>query len=129
MSVHSTHYDDPEEYERDLRAEYAKEEYEERHGIVKDIPFYTDDPEDPHWICENCAHCKSFNARKPVIAFRTWVDDKGYVHNNKDKPVKENLYARWSFNEEYIPANLCERTNNQVMDDDFCEEFEEVERK
>lgn len=127
MSVHSTHYDDPEEYERDLKWEYRREQWEQDHGIIDDLPFYTDDPDDPHCRCENCGHCKSFNARKPVISFRNWVDDKGYVHNNPDRPTPQNLYARWSSKEEYIPANICELTNNQVMDDDCCEEFIEVE--
>ena len=22
------------------------------------LPFYTDDPDDPHWRCENCAKCE-----------------------------------------------------------------------
>lgn len=127
MSVHSTHYDDPDEYRRDLEYEYRKEQYEQTHGIEEDMPFYTDDPDDPHWRCENCKHCKQFNARKPVIGFRTWIDDKGYVHNNPEKPVKDNLYAHWSFNGDYTLANLCELTNNQVMDDDYCAEFEEKE--
>ena len=34
MSVHSTHYDDPDEYERDLRWEYRKGNEEDK------IPFY-----------------------------------------------------------------------------------------
>lgn len=33
MSVHSTHYDDPEEYERDLAFEYRREQWEQDHGI------------------------------------------------------------------------------------------------
>lgn len=48
MSVHSTYYEDRDEYERDLRYEYRKE----------DMPFYTDEPDDPHWQCENCAKCE-----------------------------------------------------------------------
>ena len=120
MSVHSTYYEDPEEYERDLKFEYRKE----------DLPFYDDDPDNEYYetnCCENCGHCKSFNARKPVIHFSNYIDDKGYVHNNPDRPVKENLSARWSFDEEYIPGNICELTHNQVMDDDYCEDFEERE--
>lgn len=31
MSVHSTHYDDPEEYERDLAFEYRREQWEQDH--------------------------------------------------------------------------------------------------
>ena len=52
MSVHSNHYEDPEEYERDLRAEYAREEYEERHGI--EIPFYTH-----QFVCQECEYFKT----------------------------------------------------------------------
>ena len=39
MSVHSTNYDDPEEYERDLKWEYRKEQWEQDHGIINDLPF------------------------------------------------------------------------------------------
>lgn len=125
MSVHSTHYDDPEEYERDLRFEYRKEQYEQDHGIVGDMPFYTDDPDDPHWRCERCAYCKTFNLRKPIIHFHTHVDDKGYVHNNPEKPVKENFTAMWSLDGDYVSGNICMLTHNQVMDDDFCADFSE----
>ena len=126
MSVHSTHYDDPEEYERDLRFEYRKEQYEQDHGIVGDMPFYTDDADDPHWKCENCGHCMTFNARKPIIHFMTYIDDKGYVHNNPEKPVKENLIAMFSPLPEYTACNICKLTHNQVMDDDYCEDFIEI---
>lgn len=44
MSVHSNHYDDPEEYERDLKAEYRQEQWEQDHEIV--IPFYTTEQEE-----------------------------------------------------------------------------------
>jgi len=123
MSVHSNHYDDPEEYRRDLQYEYRQEQWEQDHGIEA---FCTDDADKPHYRCENCKHCKLFNARKPIIAFMKYVDDEGYVHNNPDKPTRDNLYARWSYENEYIPSNLCELTNNQMMDDDYCEDFEEV---
>lgn len=89
------------------------------------LPFYTDDPDDPHWRCENCGHCMTFQARKPKVGFRVWVDDKGYVHNNKNKPIPENLYAYQSYDAEYVTANICMITHNQVMDDDYCEEFQE----
>lgn len=126
MSVHSNHYDDPDEYERDLRYEYRKEQYEQTHGISGDMPFYTDDPDDPHWKCENCAHCKEFQALKPIIHFSNYIDDKGYVHNNPEKPVRQNLTAMWS-KDKYVTANLCEVSNHQVLDDDYCSDFEEVE--
>ena len=38
MSVHSTYYDDPDEYERDLAFEYRKEQYEQDHGDFGDYP-------------------------------------------------------------------------------------------
>ena len=41
MSVHSTYYEDEEEYERDLRFEYRKEQYEQDHGI-HDLGDYPD---------------------------------------------------------------------------------------
>lgn len=93
----------------------------------EELPFYTDDPDDPHWRCERCAYCKTFNLRKPIIHFHTHVDDKGYVHNNPEKPVKENLTAMWSLEENYVLGNICELTHNQVMDDDYCAEFREKE--
>lgn len=125
MSVHSTYYADEEEYERDLKWEYRKEQWEQDHGIIDDLPFYTDDPNDPHWRCENCAHCREFHALKPIIHFSDYVDEKGYVHNNPEKPVRQNLCAMWS-NDKYVMANLCEVSNHQVLDDDYCEEFIEV---
>lgn len=39
MSVHNTHYDDPEEYERDLKWEYRREQWKQDHGIINDLPF------------------------------------------------------------------------------------------
>ena len=106
-----------EEYEQAMRWE-CRGDYQE------DIPFYTDDPEDPHWRCENCAHCKAYSALRPIIHFSDYVDDKGYVHNNPDKPVRQNLTAIWS-RDKYHPANLCEISNHQVLDDDYCSDFEE----
>ena len=44
MSVHSTHYDDQDEYERDLAWEYRTEGRVRNHKR-KDIPFY-DEPEE-----------------------------------------------------------------------------------
>lgn len=46
MSVHSTHYDDPEEYERDLKWEYRKEQWEQDHGIIDDLPYSDEEWED-----------------------------------------------------------------------------------
>ena len=108
------------EYKSAMRREiddYIDEHYDET---------YTDDPDDPHWRCENCAHCKTYHAMKPIIHFSNYVDDKGYVHNNPDKPVRQNLCAIWS-RDKYVLANLCEVSNHQVLDDDYCSDFEEVE--
>lgn len=91
----------------------------------EELPFYTDDPDDPHWRCERCAYCKTFNLRKPIIHFHTYIDDKGYVHNNPEKPVKENFTAMWSLDGDYVSGNICMLTHNQVMDDDFCADFSE----
>ena len=105
----------------------SDEEYRSamRRECGESLPFYTDDPDDPHWRCENCKHCKQFNALKPIIRFSEYVDDKGYVHNNPEKPVRQNLMAMWS-RDKYIPANICEVSNHQVLDDDYCSDFEEV---
>ena len=101
-----------------------KEKWEESH-YSDEIPFYTDDPDDPHWRCENCGHCKQFKAFRPIIKFSTYVDENGYVHNNPNKPIPENLFARWNVDHDYIKANICELTASQVFDDDYCEEFME----
>lgn len=108
------------EYESIMRREDADDRY------YDDTPFYTDDPDDPHWRCENCGHCKRVKLLKPVIGFQDWLDDNGYLHNNPKKPRVENLYARWSIEGEYREGNICELTNTQVYDDEYCEEFEEI---
>lgn len=47
MSVHSTHYDDPEEYERDLAFEYRREQWEQDHpNELQDIDYLTESPQD-----------------------------------------------------------------------------------
>ena len=109
-----------EEYISAMRRECGDDSPEE-------APFVTDDPEDPHWRCENCAHCKEYQAMKPIIRFSNYVDDKGYVHNNPERPVRQNLMATWDDNK-YVPANLCEVSNHQVLDDDYCSDFEEREQ-
>lgn len=107
------------EYEAAMRRE-CEDHYPD------DVPFYTDDLDDPHWRCENCGHCKVVRLLKPVIGFRDWMDDKGYVHNNPKKPLPQNLYALWSTDGEYTTGNLCEVSNSQVYDDDYCEEFTKI---
>lgn len=108
-----------EEYEQAMRWECRDDYYD-------DMPIYTDDHGDPHWRCENCKHCKTVRLLKPVLGFHDWLDDKGYLHNNPKKPIVENLYALWSPDGEYRDANLCEISNSQVYDDDFCDDFEEI---
>ena len=49
MSVHSNHYDDPNEYERDLRYEYRTEQA----GL-----YHYDDDEPTIPYCEECIYCK-----------------------------------------------------------------------
>ena len=123
MSVHSTHYDNPEEYERDLRAEYAREQYEQTHGPIGDMPFYTDDPDDPHWKCENCGHCKEYKVFKRIIKEhpRYFYESKESLHKQEDK----TCYTLWVAKErtEYESVWLCEVDRFEHMDDDYCEEF------
>lgn len=46
MSVHSTHYDDPEEYERDLAFEYRREQWEQDHPEeLQDIDYQINPPQ------------------------------------------------------------------------------------
>ena len=40
--------------DEEYRSSYAKEQWEQDHPYG-DTPFYTDDPDDPHWRCENCS--------------------------------------------------------------------------
>lgn len=75
MSVHSNHYDDPEEYERDLKYEYRKEQYEQSHGPIGDIPFY----KEPN-RCEECEYCMAAKIRKPTgryLEYPTYTDTEG----------------------------------------------------
>ena len=47
MSVHSTHYDDPEEYERDLAFEYRRKQWEQDHPEeLQDIDYQINPPQD-----------------------------------------------------------------------------------
>ena len=100
-------------------AYYMRRECDDRSERLDEV--YTDDPDDEHWRCENCKHCKSIEVFKPVIERVTWVDENGYVHNN---PGTQKLAARWG--KDYVSGNLCGLTNRQVYYDDFCESFEEV---
>lgn len=127
MSVHSTHYDDPEEYERDLKWEYRKEQWEQDHGIIDDLPFYTDDPDDPHWRCENCAHCKEFKMYKRVIKNHPlyWFDKNNIQHEDRGTYT---LFVRPDWEKREMESVwLCEIDRTEHMDDDYCEEFIEVE--
>jgi hypothetical protein len=47
MSVHSTYYEDEEEYERDLKWEYRREQWEQDHPEeLQDIDYLTESPQD-----------------------------------------------------------------------------------
>lgn len=100
-------------------AYYMRQECEDRSEHIKET--YTDDPDDPYYICENCKHCISVEVFKPIIRRVTWVDDKGYVHNS---PETQKLIAVWGT--DYTPANICDKLKRQVYDDDFCNDFEEA---
>ena len=107
------------EFEQECRRMNREDRYEREHEF--------DDPyEDNEEIgrCENCVHCKEFQARKPVVGFRKWIDEKGYVHNNREKPHWNCLYGMWG--NEYVLGNICELTHKQVMDDETCDDFQEV---
>lgn len=126
MSVHSTYYDDPEEYERDLKWEYRKEQWEQDHGIVDDLPFYTDDPDDPHWKCENCRHCKEFKMFRRIVGQHPQYYFKG---NNPTRYEDHKFYTLW-VKPDYSEMEsiwMCEVDHREHMDDDCCEEFIEVE--
>lgn len=121
MSVHSTHYDNQEEYERDLKYEYRKEQYEQDHGIIEDLPFYTDDPDDPHWRCENCGHCKDIAIAKRVIKTHPemWHDTNHIQHVNSSVCVTYVQRDRTEFE----PICVCELLEREVLEDDTCEAF------
>ena len=123
MSVHSTHYDDPEEYERDLKHEYAREQYEQDHGIEDDIPFYTDDPDDPHWKCENCAYFKELHIRKRIIKAYPKDCISGMVTKADSAFYSMQVVPSWN---EFIPINICTLLNCECDDDGHCCDFEEI---
>jgi hypothetical protein len=63
-----------------------------------------------------------------VIRRVSWTDENGYVHNNPKEPetLKPVIF---NDPENYLPACLCLKTNKEIYEDDFCEEFEEVENE
>ena len=71
----------------------------------EELPFYTDDADDPHWRCENCGHCKEYKIFKRVIC---------------EIFVKRNYLEQES-------VWLCEVDHCEHMDDDYCADFEEKE--
>lgn len=126
MSVHSTHYDNQEEYERDLKYEYRKEQYEQDHGIIEDLPFYTDDPDDPHWRCENCGHCKEYKMFKRIINQhpRYWMNDTDVVRHEDHTQYTLWVTRDWK-HREMESIWMCELDRTEHLDDDFCDDFKE----
>ena len=90
-----------------------------------DAPFYTDDPDDPHWRCENCAHCKFVKIHKRIVSFHTKenMDSKGALHKNKSVGT---VWVTWD-RTEFEDVQICELLNCETYDDQFCEDFTEVE--
>ena len=120
MSVHSNHYDDYEEYKRDLQTEY-------RHEAQDDL--YTDDADDPHWRCENCNHCKEYQIYKRVIEShpRYYYKDKNSTVRQEDNSCFTLWVGRDYKIREMQSVWLCEIDHKEHMDDDYCGNFEEKE--
>lgn len=134
MSVHSNHYEDPEEYERDLRSEYAREEYEQTHGI----PFYypenddpdCDDPDRDGRACETCKHFIEHKMYKRIIeshfingtAMKRGKNGVGIVSDRYNE-LKMWVTTDWR-QREMTSIWICEKDKQEHFDDDFCEEYE-----
>ena len=91
----------------------------------EDIPFYTDDPEDPHWRCENCGHCKEYKMYKRVIKNHPlyWFDKNNIQHEDRGTYT---LFVRPDWEKREMESVwLCEIDRTEHMDDYYCEEFEE----
>lgn len=91
-----------------------------------ELPFYTDDPDDPHWKCENCGHCKEYKVFKRIIKEhpRYFYESKESLHKQEDK----TCYTLWVAKErtEWESVWLCEVDKTEHFDDDYCEEFIEI---
>lgn len=114
MSVHSTYYEDPEEYERDLRWEYRKE----------NMPFYDDDPDIELYSdmrCEKCKYCKEYKIRERIIKTHPeyHTDNRGIRHEN------HKIYINYiTTGHEMESVWLCEIDHCEHYDDDYCDKFE-----
>lgn len=115
MSVHSNHYDDPEEYERDLRWEYRTES--------RDLYYHDDDEPEITLTCGDCIHCKR---------------GQGYSHEIVDtfgSPLMEGRkYGKYGVYIHIIrkPKGyiyLCDKNPDNLLQTDTwkdaCEDFEE----
>lgn len=107
------------------RASYAREQWEQNHP-EEALPFYTDDADDPHWRCENCGHCKEYKVFKRIIKEhpRYFYESKESLHKQEDK----TCYTLWVAKErtEWESVWLCEVDKTEHFDDDYCEEFIEI---
>lgn len=118
MSVHSNHYEDPEEYERDLKWEYRREDNGQ---------YYHEDIEEPAPTCGDCAHCRRGQGYSHEI-----VDIFGRSKEDGGKIREYGAYIRVIRKPKgYI--YLCDKNPDNLLQTDHwkdaCEEFEEVENE
>ena len=110
MSVHSNHYDNEEEYRRDLAWEYRREQ--------ADLYHYDDTLPDER-ICSNCQHCKEISLfkRKGRYVAPEYVDvPDGIVAIYSDKQNRETTYICMN---ECSSDYLCE-----IEEDHDCKDYE-----
>ena len=88
---------------------------------MEKLPFYTDDPDDPHWRCENCGHCKFVKIHKRIIDYHPemYHDNNGIQHKNKNVGT---VWVTWD-RAEFEEVQICELLNCETYDDQFCEDF------
>ena len=72
-----------------------------------DMPFYTDDPDDPHWSCPNCKNCKEV---KIFMRYIRNIDNRLYVAVNP---------------EDYETILFCKLAERETEDTEYCAEFRE----
>lgn len=89
--------------------------------------LYTDDPDDPHWCCENCKHCRKYTIRKRVIDSHPlmWEDKNGIIHKDESN---QTLYITPRLGE-FEDIWLCEVDRCEHDDTFCCEDFQEKEDK
>lgn len=92
---------------------------------MEKLPFYTDDPDDPHWQCKSCAHCKFVKIHKRIVSFHPQqrTDDKGITRKNGSVGT---VWVTWD-RAEFEEVQICDLLNCETYDDQFCENFMEVE--